>query len=230
MSAMQPQFGSANDFLNFYMDHDIPEWLYPFDIRRRVNPEMTVTEEEKDGLKYSFVKGYNPDDWCSKFPIAKPVPYIPGEIACVEVGGNFWAISSEFSGCYMAAFSFINNPQSRYVCHIAYGDGKCKDELYNALKDNPKVNIHCMFAPYDIVDTDYAKTIDGSYAITSLDTYGLITGNNECYTFVIGHKNHKYRILTWVKWEFGINTKTVIEGSTKMAEPECKSDSGCLLI
>ncbi len=220
-------FETVEEFFSHYTQNPVPEWLIPFSITKTDDtdeqyPVMVVRESE---LRFNLVTRYAPDKW--NFPQAIPVPYIPGKISCVEVGEGLWAISSKFSGCSMAAFSLKDNPQSRYVCHIANGDGGCGSELYDAFRNNESIERLCIFEPYDIAGTDYVKAIDKNYYFKWQDFYGLITGSNECYTFIIGKKDGKRRIVAWVKWGFDSQNKQI---PTQGFPESNKSKCGCVIL
>lgn len=182
-------------FMSSYMSTPLPDWLLPFE-----GSDTNMTKTVRDN-GFSIVKDYAVKGWTADNLI--PVPYVPGKIACVQIPGAQYAISSQFSGCYMASFCFKDSPADRFVCHIAIGD------LYN--QENEKLFFECAsiqrnvdFEPHgkitELPEVKQSKAIS-EYKIGYRDVYGIITKDDDYYSFIIGKKGNNYYIVAWAGWK-----------------------------
>ena len=94
------------------------------------------------------------------------VIYAPGRIA-VYMANNIDAISSGFSGCYMATFTHNNN---RYVAHIAMDNNAATKNSWNQSVQNNVISNVTLFKPSTGVQQPQHVGI-----------WGIITQNNRCY-------------------------------------------------
>ena len=154
-------------------------------------------------------------------PDVIPLAYVPENINCVPMGtGNCVVISSQFSGCLMAAFTYrkhgsafetIFEKDQKYVCHIAIEEkekGKECETIFSKAIDKGKINDFIIFNPAAIVPTTnrnkFSKMAAGlGYNVNFLrDVYGLISSDNECFSFVMEkeHGTLKPHVLSIVKW------------------------------
>lgn len=200
-------------FLVDGMDNPLPDWFKPFG-------HSYITEKEQFITRNALFKAGGRDaNWS---PDMIPLAYVPENINCVPMGaGNSVVISSKFSGCLMAAFTcrkcgaaFAGNFEKdrRYVCHVAIesrAEGReCETTFFHAA-DEGEIDELIVFNPSAIIPTDtnrdkFSKTVAGlGFDVNFLnDVYGLISSDNECFSFIVGHKRDtgKNHVLSIVKW------------------------------
>lgn len=202
------------NFLIERMDKSLPDWFKPFGHPFISESKKFVVLDAKFG---STGKAPNwPED-------VIPLAYVPHNINCVPMGsGNCVVISSQFSGCLMAAFTNKGSKLSldqgqRYVCHIAIEDRENGDECETTFSDaisEGEIDDVILFNPAAIVpitnrDT-FTKAAAGlGYDVNfRVDVHGLISSDNECFSFIVGRKKdtNKPHVLSIVKWANGGRT------------------------
>lgn len=199
-------------FLADGMDNPLPDWFKPFGHLCIAERRQFIIREAQFGSE-GRAANWPPD--------LIPLAYVPENINCVPVGtGNCVVISSQFSGCMMAAFTCRKRESVlgeafendwRYVCHIAIEEkekGQECETVFSSAIDNGEINDVIKFNPAAIVPTTnrdtFGKTVAGlGFDVNFLrDVYGLISSDNECFSFVVGkeHGTSTPHVLSIVKW------------------------------
>lgn len=196
------------EFLVNGMDNPLPNWFKPFGHPYVTNSKEFVVLDAQFG---SAGKDRNwPND-------VIPLAYVPDNINCVLMDNeNCVVISSQFSGCLMAAFTYKGselalNKDQRYVCHIAVEDranGKECETVFLKAIDKKEISNCIIFNPAAIVPIMqrkmFTEVADGlGYTVNFIsDVYGLISSDNECFSFIVGKKKDsgRFHVLSVVKW------------------------------
>lgn len=198
----------VKDFLVDGINNPLPDWFKPF------NHPYVIGSKEFVVFDAQFVPAGKASNWPQN---VIPLAYVPHNINCVPMGnGNCVVISSQFCGCLMAAFTYRGgdlalNKDQRYVCHIAIEDRKRGDECETAFLEairNGKINDVIRFYPDLIVPIDNWGTFAGrayelGYTVDFMkDVHGLISSDNECFSFIVGRKSdtNESHVLSIVKW------------------------------
>jgi hypothetical protein len=111
------------------------------------------------------------------------LPYRPGAINYVVPQGKD-VISSRFTGCYMAKYSYKGETR---IAHVATPE--C-NETWAALKASPDVEVQAEFKPTDHVDV--GALMSGSGSGSKGEVLGMITATGYCVAVAAlrsGHQN-----------------------------------------
>ena len=126
------------------------------------------------------------------------IPYEGNQITYVET--ELDCISTRFSGCVMAAFTFN---EKRCVAHVATPE--C-DNKWNTLKT--EIKMHSQFNPSQYFDTKYTKSIRIMRRNHALDAAKLnddISAEADCFGIIDSENNNYAGFLT--KTFLGVQTK-----------------------
>lgn len=195
-------------FLVDGMDNPLPDWFKPFGHPFVTESKKFVVFDAQFGLT-----GKDPD-WSND---VIPLAYVPDNINCAPMdSGNCVVISSQFSGCLMAAFTYKGsklalNKDQRYVCHIAIEDrakGKECETTFSDAIEKKEIDDVVRFNPAAIVpvaNRDVFKKVAAGlgYAVNFMtDVHGLISSDNECFSFIVGreHGSDNTHVLSIAKW------------------------------
>jgi len=150
--------------------------------------------------------------------------YVPGNISYVTLDKmGQCAMSSQFTGCLMSSF-WLNKTvyglpvNKQIICHIANGDdivnGECIAKVNKLIPDN------ISFKPSLIINLpkwgdDYQNACNKLGYIVKIETNicGIITEDNELFSFIIGQKNsdNKLYVMAWCRWEVDGKNQRMVE-------------------
>lgn len=202
---------TLEEFLNEHMEKPLPEW---FPTKEQWREGDYAASPLKTNLKTNSIKTDSIFMHVDHIADSRyldhgltVLPYLRGKIALVEAGEI--VVSYPFSGCYMAAFSFTENPGKTYVGHITVGDGGVKDELINFFQTEENINRPCLFEPFSLLVISNEKTGQqflrcGEQLYTRIwdcRCWGFITRSMKCYSVIIGKnpEENQYYVMLWTQ-------------------------------
>lgn len=132
----------------------------------------------------------------------KHLVYVAQHITYTELNNLNSIVSGAFSGCWMGRYY---DGVKFNVCHIDTADSHLMREIFLTNKEHKE---KCYFLPAKIIlDPSHNTTIEEMCQIhkykvhCARDVFGVITSDNQFYSFIMGIYKGDYHVVAWAEWE-----------------------------